>query len=367
MRMFLLLISVIFLVSDGWAQTTLQEDDGNVVSQRGMFLISPVFQRWSLNNGTISEASAVLTLYHPLSRAASLSLRGSFAATGGDPAKLSGLNDLQLAGSYYWEQANLIFSLGVSAPTGKKNLTLGEFQTSSVIAENVFRFQVPNFGAGLNISPSIMWALPLGESVVMGLGTSMQYRGEYTPIENAGTFKPGIEVLGTIGFDVRMGETSTFALDVAYARYGKDKLGGVEVFSSGNKVRAVAQFKTYFERDELVVLATYRSKGKAEAGFAGALSPLNQRLTPNQGELMVAYATRLGERLAARFSLEGRFFESTPSPYSGYTLVGIGASPEVVLSDDAALPIRLRYFYGTADGGRTLKGFEFGVGLALRY
>ncbi len=354
------------LVVSLYAQPAPQEDD-DIISQRATLQIAPLLQRWSSNGASFHESSVVLTIYQPLSRVASVSARGSFAATGGDITALRGLNDIQLSGNYYWESANLVFGLAMSLPTGKKKLSIPEFQTSTLLAENLFRFQVPNFGSGFNISPSLTWALSLSEEIVLGFGTAYQYRGEYTPIENAGNFKPGSEILGTFGMDIRMGEVSSLAFDVVYARYGKDRLNGADVFGSGDKIRAVAQFKTFFGSDQLTVLATFRSKAKAEAGFGGALNPLQQRLTPNQGELLLAYGVRFSQRISMQFALEGRFFEKTPAQFSGYTLVGIGAFPSIMLAEDVSLPLRLRYVHGSADGGTTVNGFEVGAGLAVRY
>lgn len=360
------ILIIIVLAVDTFAQLAMQEEE-DIIPQRGLLQITPLFQRWSLDSASISETSAGVFLYQPLTRAASVSLRGSFAATGGDVTGLSGLTDIHLSGNYYWENPGLVFGLTIGVPSGRKKLSLGEFQTSAVLAENVFRFQVPTFGSGFNVTPNIMWALPLSEDVVFGLGAAFQYRGEYTPIENAGTFKPGDEILGTFGLDVRVAEVSSLAIDIVYTRYGKDKLNGVDVFASGDKIRAAAQFRTSFDQNDLLVLATFRSKAKAEAGFGGALSPLQQRLTPNQGELLVAYAVRFSPRFTTQFQIEGRFFEKTPAFFSGYTLVGIGAVPEVALSDDVGVPLRLRYFYGTAESGRTLNGLEAGLGLVMRY
>ncbi len=366
MRAAISLILITVLSGDVLAQLAGQDED-DVIGQRGVLQITPLFQRWSLDSAAVSESSAGLFLYHPLSRVASVSLYGSFAATGGDVTGLSGMTDVQLSGNYYLERAGLVFGLTIGVPSGRKKLSLGEFQTSAVLAENVFRFQVPNFGSGFNVSPSVTWAIPVSDDLVLGLGAAFQYRGEYTPIENAGTFKPGNEILGTFGLDVRLAEVSSIAFDVVYTRYGKDKLNGVDVFASGAKIRAAAQFKTSFDRNDLLVLATFRSKGKAEAGFGGSLSPLQQRLTPNQGELLVAFTVRFTPRFSTQFQAEGRFFEKTPSFFSGYTLVGLGAVPELALSDDVTLPLRLRYLYGTAENGRTLNGLEAGLGLVMRY
>lgn len=366
MRVLSLTCLILLLVACVYAQPASQEDD-EVISQRAVLQVAPLLQRWSLSGASFHESSVVLSIYQPLSRAASVAARASFASAGGDVTSLSGLNDIQLSGNYYWESANLVVGLAVGIPTGTKKLSIPEFQTSSLIAENLFRFQVPNFGSGFNISPSLTWALPLSEEIVLGVGAAYQYRGEYTPIDNAGNFKPGSEILGTFGMDVRIGEVSSLAFDILYSRYGKDQLNGADVFGSGDKIRAVAQFKTFFGSDELTVLATFRSKAKAEAGFGGSLSPLNQRLTPNQGELLVAYGVRFSPRVSAQFAVEGRFFEKTPAQFSGYTLVGIGAFPSIALSEDVSLPIRLRYMHGSAGGGTNLNGFEAGAGLAVRY
>lgn len=345
----------------------LAQEDSDVISQRGVLQIAPLFQRWSIDSAAVSQSSAVLYLYHPLSRSASVSLRGSFGSTSGDVTTLGGLTDVQLAGNYYLESANLIFALGLGIPSGKRQLSLEQFQTSAVLAENIFRFQIPNFGSGFNLSPSVMWALPVSDDIVFGLAAGFQYRGEYTPIENAGTLKPGNEFLGTVGVEIRTAETASFALDVVYTRYGRDKLNGSEVFASGDKIRATAQFKASFDRNELVVVGSFRSKGKAETGFGGTFTPLQQRLTPNQGEVFVAYRASFSDQFATQFILEGRFFEKTSAFFSGYSMVGIGAVPEIVLATDVVMPLRLRYSYGTKEGAKALNGIEAGLGLIVRY
>ncbi|MEK7249355.1 MAG: hypothetical protein AAB209_02925 [Bacteroidota bacterium] len=352
------LLALLVLAIETFAQPQSQQE-ANVISQRGSLQIQPLYQRWSLDSSAFSEASSVLSVYQPVSRSASLSLYGSFGSASGDVTPLRGLTDVQLSGNYYLESANLVFSLGVGIPSGKKKLAPDEFLTSILLTNNVFRLQVPHFGAGFSLSPGVIWALPLSDDFVVGLGATFQYRGPFSPLQNFGTYDPGEEVSGTIGLDVRVDETSTLSADVVYTRYGKDKLDGVEALAPGDKVFAALQFKKYFNMDQLLFLATYRTKAKAEIapGF----------LQPNQAELFTAYTAHFTDRFAMQFSFEGRFFQETSAPFSGFRLLGAGVTPEFTISDNLTIPLRFKYTYGKGPNDAKLSGIDAGVGIVLSY
>lgn len=358
MKLTAILFILLAFVIETLAQPQTQPE-GNVISRRSSLRVMPLYQRWSSDSSAFSEFSSVVSVYQPVSRNASVSLYGSFGSASGDLTSLSGAAEVQLSGNYFLESANLIFSLGLGIPSGKKKLTGDEFLTSVFITNNVFRFQVPHFGTGFNLAPGIIWALPVNDDFVLGLGASFQYRGSYNPLENLGSYDPGDEVSETVGLDVRIDETSSLSGDVVFTHYGKDKLDGSDVFSPGNKVLGVLQFKKYFSLDELLLLATFRTKAKPDIGIGN-----NQ---PNQAEVLGAYTAHFTDKVVVQFSLEGRFFQETTAPFSGYNLVGVGVMPEFTLSESVRVPLRIKYMNGKATNSGALSGIEAGLGLVVSY
>lgn len=350
-------------VTQAWAQPQT-EGDADVVSQRGSFSLMPVYQHWSLDSIKVSEASALVSFYQPISRQASISLRGAFASASGDVTSLSGATDMQLAGNYYVESANMMFSLGLGIPVGKKKLTADEFITSILLASNTFRFNVSQFGTGFNLSPGVVWALPVSDDIVLGLGATYQYRGPFQPLEDLGTFDPGDEISGTAGIDLRLSETSSISADIVYTHIGKDLLEGDEIYISGDKIFAAMQYKKYFEFNSLFVGATFRSKAKSEVALGKFLAP---RLEPDQVEILGAYTARFSDALSMQFSLEGRFFQETSIPFSGYNMVGAGLMPEFSVSESVTIPVRLKFTSGKGKSNGTITGFEAGLGVVLNY
>ncbi len=363
MKRLLTIISILLVIVPTFSQPR-SEDDADVISLRGSFQLMPVYQHWSLDSTGISEASTIVSFYQPISNQASISMRGAFASASGDVASLNGATDIQVAGSYYLETSNMIFSLALGIPVGKKKLIADEFMTSILLASNTFRFPVSQFGTGFNASPGVVWALPVSDNVVMGLGATYQYRGTFQPLADLGTFDPGDEILGTAGIDLRLDETSNFSADIVYTHFGKDLMDGKEIYISGDKVLAAIQYKKYFGFNSLFIGATFRSKGKSEIAL-GTL--LEERLEPNQAEVFGTYTARFSEAFFMQFSVEGRFFQESSVPFSGYRMIGAGVMPEFSVSENVSIPLRFKFTSGTGKKDETITGVEAGLGLVIYY
>ena len=359
------ILTLLFVFAVTQASSQPQSDtDADVVSQRGSFRLMPLYQNWSLDSVKVSEASVALSLYQPLSRQAAVTLRGAFASASGDITSLSGATALQLGGSYYVESAHMMFGLGLGIPVGKKKMKTDEFITSILLASNTLRFNVSQFGTGFNITPGVVWALPVGEDVVLGLGATYQYRGTFQPLEDLGTFDPGDEISGTAGIELRLNETSSIAADLVYTHIGKDLLEGNEIYVSGDKLVAALQYKKYFEFNSLFIGATFRSKAKSEVALGNFLAP---RFEPDQMEILGAYTVRFSDALSTQFSLEGRFFQETSIAFSGYNLFGVGVMPEFSVSESVTIPVRLKFTSGKGKSNGTITGFEAGLGIVISY
>ena len=346
----------------------LSRNGGNPTNQQGGVRILPLYQSWSLKGRPdFSELSFALSLYLPIGEDFGISLRGARANAGGDVSKVSGFTDTQLGLSYRWEALNVVLSLGVNLPSGKRKLTREEFETSSLLSKNIFTLQVPNFGQGLNINPRLIWAFPISDDVVMGLGASYQYKGKFRPLATVDEYDPGDEFLLTGGLDLRLGEAAKFSSDIIVTIYGRDKIGSKQVFMSGKKIVANIQFVRYFEHNELRVQARYRTRSKGQIAAGGILVPEEERTEPNQFEFLTGFNIRFSENFSARLLVEGIFHEETPAVFSGIKLYGGGIAPEVSLSPTLKIPARVKYQYGKMKNEEKISGLEIGVGMDVNF
>ncbi|MFQ5825323.1 MAG: hypothetical protein ACE5JB_14880 [bacterium] len=346
------------------------ENDAYIIRQRGFIKLMPLYQSWSIEGyNDFSEFSVLEFAYFPLGRNLSMALRGGQATANGDNLQsLSGVIDTQLSFSYHLESAHLVLNLGLNLPSGKKELNLEEFVTSSLISNNILNFQVPNFGQGLNVSPGFTWAVPVSENFVLGLGASYQLKDKFKPIKDfSDDYNPGDELLLTGGLDVRLSKTATFSTDIIFTTFGTDKIGNQEVFASGNRVVVNGQFRKYFNFNELWLFARYRSRAKSELAVAGQLVPEEKKTNPNQLEFMGHYRIRLSRRFYASILVEGRFYQETPAAFSGINLLGGGIAPEIYLSSNFKLPLIFKYLTGSFKNGPNISGFEIGIGFSIRY
>jgi len=356
----------VFLVSSLLLANAFAAD---VINQRRFIRVMPVYQRWKIaGDSAFSELSIPVFIYLPVRYNWSISFSGSRAAVQGDNlTDLSGLTDMQLALSYHAESANLLLNLGLNLPSGKGELTLPQLTTSSVLSSNVFQFQVPNFGQGLNVSPSATWALPVRDNFVLGLGASYQYKGKFAPLTNSSLdYDPGDEALLTGGFDMRLSPTSTLTGDVIFTFYATDKINGREIFGAGNKLVANLQLRKYFGFDELWLLARYRSRAKNDLLAGGVLSAENVKTNPDQMEFVGNYRRRFSRRFSTRFIAEGRFYQNTPA-FAGVKLFGAGLAPGLTLAENFQLLAQLQYQTGSFKTGASLSGLEAGLGLLVNF
>ncbi len=347
------------------APLSYAQDNLHFISQQGMVTVAPQYQSWSADGLSYSEISTGIGQYYPLSRTASVSVRTAHAATGGDPASVSGLADIQLSGSYHLERYHMIFGLGLNIPSGIKEMTQEEFETSVLFSNTLFDFRIPTFGQGLTLNPSAVWAFPVNDNLVIGAGASYQYRGAFKPVKEFEEFDPGDEVLLTGGVDARLNESNTVSLDLIFSFYGSDKLGSAEIFSAGTKFVARGRWGKSFGTNEFAVDVLYRTFAREEVALGSVLVQGEESLVPSQFELIASYQFAIRKSTRMRLSAGGRFYQETPAAFTGASLFVLGADPEFTLSQSIRIPVHFRLQAGSVKGGANLTGFDLGAGVKI--
>ena len=344
------------------------QSDSYVVSRQGNVLIQPSYQTWSDGkDNSISQYGTMLSVYLPLTREASLTVRAGHAITSGDVESLSGPTDIQLGLGWFLERLNLMTSLGVNVPTGKRELEPAQFVTSTAISNPILNFRYPILGQGLNINPGLAWVVPVSDATVLGLGGSYQYKAMYKPLAGGIEYDPGDEVLVTGGVDIQLDGSSNISLDAVFTLYGNDKVDGKESYASGSTIAGNLQYLRSFAQNELRIFTRYRSKGKSEIGSPVGLVAEPLKTEPNRFEAIAEYKIVFTPAFSMGFSLDGKIYEETSAFLSGATLFGFGIAPVFAPTPAIQIPVRLRAQFGKTKEFTSTRQLEFSLGVVTTF
>ncbi len=320
-----------------------------------------VYQQYADQDRRLSQVSFPISAFIPMTRNFALSLFTNPAMVSGESVtQLNGMSDAQAALSYYQPigEGSIVVSLSSNLPSGKRELTEAEFATTTLLSQDYYGFFVPVFGQGLNLSPGVTFAYPLGENVVGGVGFSYQLKGSFKPVVNMlDDFTPGDEMMITGGLDFKVAPSWALSTNFSYVMYQEDQLGDISVFDSGDQMVAVMQLLGNMGSNQMRIIARYRTKAKSvlPAGDQVVTAP---RTIPEQVQLTGTYTLSIQENLHATLIGRVRHYQDTDF-FDTKTLFDLGASPEVAFSETVSAVMRFVYTFGS------FPGVEIGGGLAF--
>lgn len=325
--------------------------------------LRPTYQRFEDGDQTVTQWSAPLMAVVPFGERWQATLRGSGASAGGESLQtLSGFSDVRVALSYSRPigDGSLIVNANLNAPVGKEELTQGEFETARLLSRNFFRFRVPSFGQGLGAGTGLTWAIPVTESVVVGIGGAFRYHGSYTPtVGQQGEYDPGDEGRITGGLDVRLGQSSALSFDGSFYVYGTDTVGGVEEFEAGNQFSVRVQYLREAERRTVRIVGFYRNQEKSTLPIRGE-SDRTLQVLPTRAQLRGQYRFGLVGEVDLQVSAAGRWYEETVG-FESKTLVTVGVEPRIPVGNLFTIAPRAAYTAGS------VQGLEGGIGLTAQF
>ncbi|MFB6232109.1 MAG: hypothetical protein ABEL04_13245 [Salinibacter sp.] len=324
--------------------------------------LQPTYQRFEDEGRTLTQWSVPVVAVVPFLERWQVSIRGSGAsATGDNLTTLSGLSDVRAALSYTWPvgDGSIIASASINAPVGKKELTQGEFDVARLLSRNFYPFRVPSFGQGLGAGTGVTWAVPVTESVVVGIGGLFRYHGSYSPtVDQQAEYDPGEEGRLTGGIDIRLSPASALSADVSYFLYGTDTVGGVDRFNVGNQISVRLQYLRKTERYTIRVVGRYQQREKSTLPpRTGADRTL--QVLPAQGGVRGRYRIQLTDRVDLQVSAAGRWYEETSS-FERKTLGTAGVEPRLEIVEGVVVVPSAEYTMGS------ITGIEGGIGLRAR-
>ncbi|MAT39873.1 MAG: hypothetical protein CL946_09755 [Ectothiorhodospiraceae bacterium] len=342
------------------------QEDGYILNQPGYVKIMPMYQSWNIdwvNSTDMTLSSADVEFHYPVSEQLSATLRTAPLSTGGNFAESNGMTDTQIGLTYTFPKQHLLAVLGLNIPTGQTELPIDDFLTNLSLSNRIFEFNSPVMGQGFNVHPGLIWALPLSKSLVLGVGATYQYKGAYIPLDNGGEYDPGDEILGTVGLDYRLSETSVVSADVVYVHYGEDTYWGERVFEYGDRVSVNAQFRTSFGYNVLWLYARYRTKEESTIWPGTYVVQLADRVEPDNVNFTASYSMRFSPMFTLGVLGQVRMFEETTATISGVTLFGAGLNPEITIGRLLSIPILVKYEFGEEKEGYSISGLHAGAGV----
>ena len=176
----------------------------------------------------------------PLGRRLSLDLTTAYASsrleTTAGTSTLDGFTDTQVRALYTLIRDRFVTSLSLNLPTGRQDLTAGEFQVAGAVGSNYLPFPVTGAGTGFSATGGLAWVRPAGAWNV-GLSGSFRYQGAYTPLaaDSASSLRydPGAEFRVRAGFDRLFGQRTRMTVGLTFSTFSTDAFTGSGQLASG--------------------------------------------------------------------------------------------------------------------------------------
>ncbi len=391
-------VSALFLAASILSPTGVCAKFGDVEGRSARSGIT--FRSWRLEKGgddvTVSQLTFPVRISTPLPRdGLDLVLFTSYASSGVDGAKnetLGALTDSRFRLNYLMPNERILFTGGLSLPTGPTDLDKEEVVISRAISNQVLGFRANRYGEGLDLFGSVAAAWPLNNrwSAGGGAGGTLKESYNYAPTapNGLGDVEPGSEFFlsGGVSYRARVGEgTRTFNADLSYRVYGIDRVESNDVFEEGDEFAFVTSGGVDGERWKLDGFARVVVKG--DHTFLGSATPV----TTDSSLTRVVLANVTSDYQQLRGSVTRRMTKKTDITvsllYSRFAEVNVNrpdGKPPITVRGDAkviepgvegahrfnrGLAVRAGFslpFGDAANGGIDLSGYDFYAGLDVR-
>ncbi len=277
-------------------------------------------------------------------------------------SSLSGLGDARLQLNRSFSDDQLLLSVGVSLPSGKKKLNRDEeLPVLRVLSQNYLSFPMRCFGKGFGFNVLLGGAQMLGE-LRCGAGIMYQYNGSYSPYQDTGKYDPGDFISVNAGADWQK-EKMTFTFNAVFTAYADDQFEGNKVFAQSTQLG-------------LNLAAAYDGRGyDVSAGIGYLLRGRNTFYDPDKGDReghlfgnefeIRGYLTRhLQQSWYVTPSAELKLVGANDLGFGSSTIFGFGAGVGRTFSEQVGINLGGKYFIGNADGGAIdLTGFQLTASL----
>jgi hypothetical protein len=278
--------------------------------------VDPTYQYYETAEGRVlTELSTRLSAYVPVMERLSVRAAVDYARMGGDNLEqVHGPTDLAGAVTYAQPvgEGSVVFQLRANAPTGKQKLNADELETTRFISQNFYDFRVSSYSRGLSVAPQVTWAVPITDDWAVGIGGGYQYQAGFRPqAQLEEDYVPGDGVGVNGGFDYKVTDASALGVDVAFRRYGADKVDGTRQFDVGNRITGTLRYLVRSGFTSVRAVLRYARWDESRFRFQQQGSPDQAQVLPPHGMAMASYRTRLVEGIRLSVRASGHWYGET--------------------------------------------------------
>jgi len=277
---------------------------------------------------------------------------------------LNGLGNAYVQANHSFADDQLLVSLGLNLPTGKKKISfVTEEAVLQALALNFLDFPMRRLGEGFGFNMLVGGAVELDEGIRGGGGISYQFNGQYQPYEDYGDYDPGDAITVNAGIDFDQG-SSVWTLDLLYTTFTDDKLDGEKTFKQSPQftVRALGRFTGQTVSASGTAMFLLRGENTEYTDTGEEIEAF--KLYGDEIFLKGGLDWMFAERWYASPSLSVKVIGGNDRGLEGSTVFGIGAGLSRLLSESVNAGGGLTYYTGSADGGNIdLTGLQVTFGL----
>jgi len=342
--------------------------------------IGSVVQHWNVTGlGTISQQSLPISLSMPLTNRMLLSINTSAMNTSTNAtvdASINGFVDTRFSLSYVLPGDKVWLTAGLSLPTGKTKLDTSELKMTSLVSQTAFNYRVPTFGQGLGGNFGLVYAGMITRRLVLGIGVSYNYKGEYEPISFKPNpkYNPGDEISTNLAFNyLSYSKSARLSMDITGTYFFKDKINDLAKYQSGSRVIGLISYSLRTEKFSHLLQTRLRyrlantvfgndtTEYKSSTQIEGQYSLSRQVYDWLNGTIIVEYKSYSADQTI----IAGNLVETGKA-----SIVSIGGDAGFLFSDIVYPTVSIRYSSGTIvfEGkSYNVSGIEAGVGVKISF
>ncbi len=334
--------------------------------------LTATFSSWTVTEGeeetTTGQFALPLGVFVPMRDNFDVSFFAANASSKFENATqeftLGGMSDVRVQGNHSFADDQLLVSLGLNLPTGKRALDLTEeYFVLQALSANYLDFPMRRYGEGFGVNLLFAGATVLGDGLRGGAGIMYQYAGAYEPYDGFTDYNPGDVVSVNAGIDID-GAPLNWTVDIIYSAFTADQIDDTKTFRQSPQLDSRLSARYIDERQMFAAHVGYLVRGNNTqyAADGDELDPF--KYYGNEFLLAGAYARQIGGVWSVSPAADLRLIGGNDLDMGSSTVFGIGATIGRELGASLTFSGGMKYYTGSADGGDIdLSGYQITFGL----
>jgi len=282
---------------------------------------------------------------------------------GNSDYSLNGLSDTRVQVNQSFSDDQILLSVGVNLPTGKRELNLEEYGVMTVLTQNFLTFPMRRLGEGFGLNLLLGGATEMND-IRLGASAAFLYAGTYTAYEGGGDYNPGDWI--TLSADIQGGEDEfTWIGGLSYANASVDKMDDREIYDQGQSF-SIAFGGRYLMDNKTINAATrYLIRGRNTSYDDEEDIVYQLKYYGNEFYIGGDMSWTFDKIWYAGPLLDLRFIGGNEFDLGASHLIGFGLQGGRDIGSGLNLGALFKYFTGSAnDGDFDISGYQINVSLS---